>query len=455
MNLDIGGGTTDLTVIRYQASPQGSVQPHLLFQDGRSTAGDELVKKIIEKLLLPAWIKIGDTGQYKNFPEAKAWVLNLLKDPSNHEIAQIEPLAHARLARITRLLFIPLVNELLTGMVGMEGNPESRLEPLDLEQFGAIYDTPVKELNDMTAAIIRAKCRNGSTWKGQVFPLKGIRLAIPAAEIDRCIEEVFGEFCKSLGRVAAHFRCHLVIVTGKPSELPKLRQLITEAFPILPQRIIHARNFPAGRWYPFGSFGIGGTESGRIMDAKSCTVVGAALYLDSLKNPHLMRFFTIEDTAGEMKGRYFWGVVPLQGNAREFYEKENLLFTPAEYAKAVRQDNRLTLEKDFELKINDCRIGRQVIRVENIRAEPVYELCFVPERGRTQVIQTPVRAKVRLRWVLEKGMGESLELVSVTTLEQVPEMENMRVRLRLNTLYENTFWLDDPRFELDERAALS
>src|ERR1700739_63265 len=33
MNLDIGGGTTDLTVIRYQAGPHGSVHPHLLFQD--------------------------------------------------------------------------------------------------------------------------------------------------------------------------------------------------------------------------------------------------------------------------------------------------------------------------------------------------------------------------------------------------------------------------------------
>ncbi|HZV33107.1 MAG TPA: virulence factor SrfB, partial [Verrucomicrobiae bacterium] len=453
MNLDIGGGTTDLTVIRYQGAPHGSMQPHLLFQDGRSTAGDELVKKIIEKLLLPAWIKVGDQGQYKNFPEAKAWVLNLLKDPSNHEIAQVEPLAHSRLARITRLLFIPLVNELLSGMVGMEGNPEGRLEPLDLEQFGAIYETPVKELNDMASAIIRAKCRNGGAWKGQVFPLKGVRLSIPAAQIDECIEDVFGAFCKSLGRVAAHFRCHLVIVTGKPSELPKLRQLITEAFPILPQRIIHARNFPAGRWYPFGSFGVGDTESGRIMDAKSCTVVGAALYLDSLKNPHLTRFLTIEDTAGEMKGRYFWGVVPLQGNAREFYDQRNLLFTPSEYSKAVQQGNRLTLEKDFELTINDCRIGRQVIRVENVRAEPVYELCFTPERGHNVMIQTPVRAKVRLRWVLEKGRGESLELVSVKPLEALDEMQNVRVRLRLNTLYESSFWLDDPRFELGERAA--
>ena len=165
MNLDIGGGTTDLTVIRYQASPNSSVQPHLLFQDGRSTAGDELVKKIIEKLLLPAWIKAGDQGQYKNIPEARAWVLNLLRDPSNHEIAQVEPLAHARLARITRLLFIPLVNELLGGLVGLEGNPTGRLEALDLEQLDAMFNTPIKELNKMTSDIIRAKCRNGSSWK--------------------------------------------------------------------------------------------------------------------------------------------------------------------------------------------------------------------------------------------------------------------------------------------------
>ena len=69
-------------------------------------------------------------------------------------------------------------------------------------------------------------------------------------------------------------------------------------------------------------------------------------------------------------------------------------------------------------------------------------------------IQTPVRAKVRLRWVLEKGRGESLELVSVKPLELVEELEGIRPRLRLNTLYESSFWLDDPRFEVDEQAAL-
>jgi hypothetical protein len=334
---------------------------------------------------------------------------------------------------------------------------------LDLGEMGATFDNPVKELNEMAGRIIRHKCRNGSCWKeqNQVFPLKGVRLVIQASEIDRCIKEVFGEFCKSLGLVAAHFRCHLVIVTGKPSELPKLRQLITESFPILPQRIIHARNFPAGRWYPLGSFGVGGVESGRIMDAKSCTVVGAALYLDSLKNTHLNQFLTIENTAAEMQGRYYWGKVPTQGTPREFYEPKNLLFSPADYGKAIRQGNRMVLEKEFELTINACRIGRQVIRVENVLPEPVYELCFGAEPGRLLVVQTPVRAKVRLRWVLipkkekDRGPGESLELVSVTPLEEMEELAGVCVRLRLNTMYENSFWLDDPRFEVDEAAALS
>ncbi len=450
MNLDIGGGTTDMTVIRYQAAQNGSIRPHLLFQDGRATAGDELVKKIIERLLIPAWIKAGDTGQYKDLPDAKSWVLSLLSDPSNQEISPIDPLASNRLARITRLLFIPIVNELLSGMAGMEGNPEARLETLDLSNLSASLAV---ELNDLTGKIIRQKCRNGRRWKGEVFPMKNVRLNIPAAEVDLCIEEVFGQFCKSLGQVAAHFRCHLVIVTGKPSELPKLRQLITESFPILPQRIIHARNFPAGRWYPFGSFG-GGEGSGRIMDAKSCTVVGAALYLDSLKNPHLTKFLTIEDTAGDMKGRYFWGVVPTHGHNREFYERGNLLFSPSDYSKAVKTENRMELEKEFELIINNCRIGRQIIRVENIRPDPIYELCFIAGRSQLTAIRKPVRAKVKLRWVLEKDRGESLELVKATLLEPVDDADDASIRLRLNTLYESSFWLDDPRFEIDENAVL-
>lgn len=449
MNLDIGGGTTDLTVIRYQAAQNGSVRPHLLFQDGRATAGDELVKKIIERLLLPAWIKAGDTGQYKDLPEAKRWVLSLLGDPSNQEISVIDPLAGSRLARITRLLFIPIVNELLSGMAAMEGNSEARLDPLDLSGLSASLAT---ELNTLTSNVITRKCKNGHRWKGEVFPIKNIRLNITAAEMDACIESVFGQFCKSLGQVAAHFRCHVVIVTGKPSELPKLRQLITESFPILPQRIIHARNFPAGRWYPFASFGASGEGGGRIMDAKSCTVVGASLYLDSLKNPHLMKFLTIEDTSGDMKGRYFWGVVPIHGPVREFYDSENLLFSPADYGRAKGTEDKITVEKEFELTVGNCRIGRQIIRVENIRPDPIYELCFAAGPRQLSAIRKPVRAKVKLRWTLEKDRGESLELVEVNLLEEVENLNDASVRLRLNTLYESSFWLDDPRFEIDEKA---
>jgi hypothetical protein len=473
MNVDIGGGTTDVTVIRYQLGRNDSLESFLLFQDGRSIAGDELVKKIIERFLIPAWIKAADENQYKDLPDAKRWLLSFFNEPSKPDFTDIDGMQNApsKLARVIRLLFIPLVNQLLMRMVGLEGNPDLRLEPLDLEATSdGTQATPLTDLNDMASTIIRHKCVKGDRWKSnyQAFPVKGVRLGIAAADINRCIEDIFGPVCKSLGLVAAYFRCHLVIVTGKPSELPKLRRLVTESFPLLPQRIIHAHNFPAGRWYPFRPEDES-VESGRIADAKSCTVVGAALYLDSLKNPHLNQFLSIQDQsrsgsgAADFKGRYYWGIVSNEGmgGAREFYEKRkrtpqgnwigNCLFRPDDYKRpeVVEKDDMKYLDQEFELTINACRVGRQVLKIEKIRPEPVYELCFGTDLGEARVIQEPVRALVTLRWTLQKGAGESLKLMSWTLLDRVEALEGVPVRLRLNTMYESSFWLDDPQFDVD------
>jgi hypothetical protein len=325
-----------------------------------------------------------------------------------------------------------------------------------MDSFGNRFGEQIMELNRMACDVIRELCPNGSRWKGEVFP-KNVQLTVLPSEIDKCVDEVFAEFCKSLGRVAGTFNCDLVVVTGKPSELPRLRQLIRESFPLLPQRIIHARNFPAGTWYPFASTGLDGAKKGRIMDAKSCTVVGAALYLDSLVNPHLNRFLHFENSAEsdktevDLRGSFFWGVIPEQGHSREFYNPAHLLFQPADYGTASRDKQGLYVDKVFDLKINACRIGRQLIQVENVLPEPVYELCVVPRKGREAGLRAPFLARVTLRWRLEPGSGESLNLLDVVLLEPVENSKDLEVKLRLNTLYENTFWLDNPRFEIDEK----
>ena len=70
-----------------------------------------------------------------------------------------------------------------------------------------------------------------------------------------------------------------------------------------------------------------------------------------------------------------------------------------------------------------------------------------------------VHAWVTLRWVSERGRGERLELVEAKSApppkdaaeaaRHAPQIDSSEVHLRLNTMLEESYWLDDPKLEIE------
>src|SRR4029077_8505962 len=114
MNLDIGGGTSDMSIIEYQnksgASRNAALSCKVLFRFGSNIAGDMIVKSIIEKVLLPAWIKASDKGLYAKNPQAAIALETLFTNPTFAVVRQVDPFMQRKLARITRLVLAPLAN---------------------------------------------------------------------------------------------------------------------------------------------------------------------------------------------------------------------------------------------------------------------------------------------------------------------------------------------------------
>ena len=476
MNVDIGGGTTDISIIRYDlksGAPAASgrvlghsgttaVQSTLLFRDGNSIAGDMLVKRIVEKVLLPAWLKAGGLDKFEDNPPARRALLTLLKSPATETIAQVDPKAVVKLVRVVRLVFIPLVNQWLQQLVVADTYPDSPRRPLVVKDL--VHPDCLSDLNELALKVIVAKCehwglednllrlreeRHFHEWFGRLrdrdevpFPL-GAQLPADTAVLETCIGDVFENVFASLGLLVARNRCDLAVVSGKPSELPHLRRLLVRSLPILPQRIIQVKNFPAGDWYPFvGDDGI------KINDAKTCTVAGAALYQDILNGN--LEGFHIEQTAIASHSRtYFWGLLSRTGDPADFYKSDNLLFRPGDYGAAkpaADLENTIALEREFDLPLN-CRIGRQIKQVAGVRPEPVYRLEWTPQQPHDN---RPVYARVRLRWMSALGQGERLQLASVTPLPgQLVAVDPADVRLKLNTMLDTSFWLDEPYFDAD------
>lgn len=448
MNVDIGGGTTDLSIIQYSMSgntdswKQEILDTKLLFRDGYSVAGDALVKRLIEQILIPSWINASCKDSMRSVPRSSFFLRHFFGDPSHPEFATVDPKAGNKLMRITRLVFIPIVNQWLQQLGEMDSNPDHSWEGISIDKLlrtNYIDKNALNDLNELTLKLISKKCDKSDLWEGNVFNSEGVILHAQIEQINRIIDEVFKEHFVRLGFVAGSFDCDVVMVSGKPSELPRIRELIAEFFPIIPQRIIHLKNFPAGDWYPFCSFG-----EGRIADAKTCTVVGAALFQD-MRNGNCAALSIRKSEDVELSRRYYWGLVTKDKDPKEFHRA--YLFDPSVYPEAPEGAELIkSSAKTFDLPVN-CRIGRQLVRMPNVRAEPVYQLRWSPQNS---AVKHSALVKVTLRWFSARGRGEWLECERIATHPDYPQVDPDEVSFRLNTLFEESFWLDEPKFTLPD-----
>ncbi|HNX05863.1 MAG TPA: hypothetical protein PKI32_10200, partial [Opitutales bacterium] len=94
-----------------------------------------------------------------------------------------------------------------------------------------------------------------------------------------------------------------------------------------------------------------------------------------------------------------------------------------------------------------CRIGRQVVPVPGVQPDPVYEIRHKPEN---QPPKVGAHVFVTLRWVSGLGEGEKLELVKVENHPDYKEIDTADVSMRLNTMLEESHWLDEPRFDIQD-----
>ncbi len=442
MNLDIGGGTTDMSVIEYKQarSSQGvALSSKLLFRFGHAIAGDMVVKEVIEKVLLPSWLKASDKGQYQKDSRACDALRILFSNPSHITIQTVDPFMPRKLARITRLVLAPLATRLLQKMTERDDEATMTWEPLDIKaclDASLIQAATLDELNRLCSDTIRSYCRGGEPARPFA---EDARVVCKPEEIDQCIRSVFSSMFDNLGLLAARFKCHLVIVSGKPSELPVVRKLIDQAFPVMPQRIMTVKNFPAGRWYPFA------TADGKVQDAKTCTVVGAALFQE-IMNGNLPNFGISSANPDKPSAQYWWGIIPSGGRMATFYKPPQLLFSPRDY-RSVKdtKEARIEIVKTFENVPLNCRIGRQIAKLIDVPPDPVYKLAWTPRNPQGGGGAVPT-ATVTLKWISVAGEGERLELVNVVP-ENGGTISPLEVKLKLNTMLSRDFWMDSPEFD--------
>jgi hypothetical protein len=397
--IDIGGGSTDLMIARYRFLPgiDDSVDGEILHRDGISIAGDHLVKRLLEKIIVPAFAAV------IGFEDEDVLLLFGPEVPGNRGFAS------QRIDWMNRL-FLPLAEAYLRRAVEGLGDAITHTDP-------EIVDPTVLESLKQVCLKLR-----GPGYYNLSQPL---RLVYDAARFESVVHEVFDDllfdFCS---RIVEH-GADVILLAGQPTKLACLQELVRRYIPLPESRLIAMYNHYAGNWYPYQD--AAGDSPGVIVDPKSAVVVGAAIEFLA-RHGLLPQFkFSMQNRAAE--NTYYWGVMTEStGQIRE----ERVLFAPAEVD--VTGD-----AAEFTTIAQRMVIGRKMTHDESAQANPIYLLKM--DVG-NRIGEIKVQVRLRRNRATETS-EEHLEIESVSgVVAGEPAILGENVRFNWRTLGDERFFLD-------------
>ncbi len=398
--IDIGGGTTDLMIARYnfQSRIDDYVRGQVLHQDGIALGGDQLVKRLLETVVVP------------RFAEALALEdedVQLLFGP---EVPRNREFRAQRVNWINRM-FVPLAQAYLDNAVDdVSDEPISHNDP-------EVVDPAVLESLE--------KVFNRLRGPGYYNTQQELDLFYNKVEFEGVVHDVFDEllydFCQRIGEHDAD----VVLLAGLPSKLSYIQQLVGMYVPLAPSRIVPMHNHYAGNWYPYQD--VKGHNPGVIVDPKSPVVVGAAI--EFLARHGMLPQFKFERREKAIENSYYWGVMT---DATSGIRNERILFHPAD--EQARED--IT---EFSTSSQRVIIGRKMGPDEDSQATPVYLLKMEPG---DRIGPTEVAVKIKRKRATSED-EEMLEVESVTgTVAGDEAILDDNVVFTWRTLADERYYLD-------------
>lgn len=424
MTVDIGGGTCDSSIVEYRNDVGGSsiaLRYDVLFKDCSSFAGDAVTKRIIEQVLLPSILKAkgidDESDESGRFSE-------LLRGPRTSASDK------ARWQRITSQLFLPVVRQWLTDVAAFPSGIYHDEEEGDFRKIECcnVEQTALNDFNDYL------------TKFGVGFELdSGDRLPYDPKLINACIAEELEGGLAPLGKYIVAYDVDVVTLSGKISEMPIVYETLCKHVPLRNQRVIRMKDYLAGDWYPMA-------KNGKIVDAKSVTAIGAALYA-ATDSGLLGADWAIrpDPLAKASRTRNYWGVMNRKGE--KGFNGEPIL-TPEEEDNSSKVVTKLdgSTYNGREMMIEEY-IGRQKYYSSQSVPEQQYQLHWTGDKA--DAPKSPLI--VRLRRVSEEEEDEDdieLEDIEFTDPNEAERLDKSKIELLLNTLPKEGFWMEEACFEV-------
>ncbi len=216
--------------------------------------------------------------------------------------------------------------------------------------------------------------------------------------------------------VIAQFNCDVLILGGKPSSLPIIREILLRYMPVKPSGIICLKGFSVGSWYPFSQKG------GGIADPKTTCVMGATVWLYAEKLKKLESVSISSDNSMIKQRECFIGT----------FIKDTLIMDKEMFPTDANAAN-LNLTKSAALGVR---------RVDS-------NLCMVNPLWEVQIDQSKLKSAGPYTLILIQDNNDR-EMVKATDFfdEMGRKADKHAVSIKLKTMVAERYWIDTGCFEL-------
>lgn len=299
-SIDIGAGTTDLMICSYGINGIGRVTPVPLFWDSFYLAGDDIMRSIVQNLILEGGDR-GDT-QYGTISSVlQARLRSLTDDDFSKLLGECRFDSHRiDLTNILRAASEEMRSEAIEKygrdlMIDYFGGDSANNYDKDRRcriDFNSQISIPLASFflqlfsdnrpqRDITFSEVFGKFPPAKYLLDHFrrhfgFAFEDIIWEYRPERIAEEIRKIMTPLMEQLSILLHAFDVDIVMLAGRPTGLPALTDLFLKFYPVSPDRLVRLPVYEVGNWYPFSH------GTGEITDQKTIVAVGAYIgYLAS------------------------------------------------------------------------------------------------------------------------------------------------------------------------------
>lgn len=425
-SIDIGGGTTDLIVTTYYLIDRRIIVPHQNFREGFNVAGDDILGSIIQKLILPKLVNALSAAEVANAIDVVAEFVG-----GDREGATIAT-DHNMRRQFCSLALIPSALRLISAY---EQNGQ---DPRGASVTFTLADALAGNAQGRARLEAHLKRKNELAGRPVATSLFEVPLSCTLVEVDAVVRSVIGTVMGDLAEAVYAHQCDTLLLSGRPSRMPAVRDLMLDQLPIAPHRVIAMHDYSVADWYPFRN------SAQKLDDPKTTVSVGAMICAMSQR---LEGFYMLSDRL------HLRSTVRFIGELHGFViEGDRVIFENVDL-----DDDDLgggTPEARFSFSA-PIKIGFRQMRHPRWQATPYYELEYKrDETGPNGRAPPPAPYFIRLR--LRRPTAAKPDAI---VIDEAVDRDGRNVKpyinLRLNTLPSfgpnlERHWLDAGIFDLKD-----